>query len=60
MNSFKPIERIRVCVECGSDDLYGPEPQYWAISCLTCGRRYDLLDTHRPAGKRPRKFKRLR
>ena len=32
MNSFKPIERIEVCTECGSDDLYGPEYDFLVYS----------------------------
>lgn len=60
MNAFKPIERIDVCLECGSDDLYGPEPHFWCIACVRCGKFYELLRDDRPAGKRPRRFKRVR
>ena len=56
----KPVELPMVCVECGSDDLYGPEPNFWGVMCLSCSRRYSLLEDDRPAGKRPRKFRRLR
>lgn len=60
MNSFKPIERIEVCTECGSEDLYGPEYDFWCIACRTCGKFYELLRDDRPAGKRPRRAKRIR
>ena len=37
------MNRIKECINCGSEDLYGPEVHYLAIICQNCGHRYELF-----------------